>query len=542
MKGCSCVGGKCSWPCNQYANQSCFTATQCGAIVTTTTTTTVTTTTNNQTTAQVTTAASITTLASSSSSVSSLFDISSLLSSPSDLARVVDLISGNYTGDLTGCLLSCSNNGDCSIDSSGKFYCACDTYYSGVKCSEDSRPCSSYPCLNNGTCLNILSGSSYSFECNCTKFYSGSYCETIIDYCANYSCSGNGYCTNSDSGPSCTCYTYFSGSDCSVQAQALKNIKQMISIASIIAIIWICLLYLIMLASDLHTHFCITRKKFQSRPRKGGRRSRRSNKRSQEPQLRSTVGPAIGSTALETVYEETNGESEDQLVQSGHPTSSDPSSQLQQESNLSDSNLTDFNQAASVAIAPIQAQSDITPPASNPNKPENSADPSNSFIRSHQESQEFDSSNNGSAGSVQFNEPGIVNDVSTFAAIAAGESITANKPKLANISQQDEIRNNSLDIQSDEIQQIDIENTQVSLAKSPTVGSSEEFSSSTSNPSSGPSKDMTDEWYRWNTLADMKQGVQKEATTLYKRSNKNKMLKELGGKQASWVKWNRDPV
>ena len=77
------------------------------------------------------------------------FSFSTLSSS-----QTIFLLNTNY--DLSGCIVNCSNNGQCRFDLlSNQFFCSCNTaFLSGAACQLDTRPCSSNPCLGNSTCVD----------------------------------------------------------------------------------------------------------------------------------------------------------------------------------------------------------------------------------------------------------------------------------------------------------------------------------------------------------------------------------------------------
>ena len=88
------------------------------------------------------------------------------LSSSSDFQQISNVLI-NYQYDLTPCLTNCSNNGICLLNSTlDKYSCNCSDNFNGESCQFDLRPCSKYPCLNNGTCIN-KNVNTNEFECKC---------------------------------------------------------------------------------------------------------------------------------------------------------------------------------------------------------------------------------------------------------------------------------------------------------------------------------------------------------------------------------------
>ena len=137
-----------------------------------------------------------------------------------------------------------------------KFLCACDAYFTGTACEIDTRACSSSPCLNNATCVDLYSNSSASvFSCECGLDYEGVYCQNKINVCANETCSSNGVCEDVNSLPKCKCFSMYEGEKCGTQSNQLKTIQSLISMTSVIAIIVIVCFYLMIIVMDLIRFF-----------------------------------------------------------------------------------------------------------------------------------------------------------------------------------------------------------------------------------------------------------------------------------------------
>jgi hypothetical protein len=161
----------------------------------------------------------------------------SIVTNPIDTVVNFNLNSQNSTkllnilttqnGSITGCLRQCSSQGQCQLNQITQMYgCVCDTYFSGSACQYDSRPCSSGPCLNNGTCTNVQGlNSTLSFQCECQNTYYGTNCEKQIDVCHNKTCNGKGYCFNSQNEPKCKCFSGYSGDECELTSAYVKIVK-----------------------------------------------------------------------------------------------------------------------------------------------------------------------------------------------------------------------------------------------------------------------------------------------------------------------------
>jgi hypothetical protein len=179
----------------------------------------------------------------------------------------------NY--DMSACMLNCSGNGVCKF-SNNKYSCICFPDYVGEKCQTNSRPCTNYPCLNNGECFDFLNVNQtiltnqkvWDFSCNCSQFYFGERCESKINVCQNETCSGNGHCFDNSSVATCKCFIYFSGPRCEIEESQLKTIKQVISVTAITAILLISAFYLSFFVMDIIKLSSIFQEKNQKVSRK----------------------------------------------------------------------------------------------------------------------------------------------------------------------------------------------------------------------------------------------------------------------------------
>ena len=115
----------------------------------------------------------------------------------------------------------------------------------GRACQTDSRPCSSNPCLNNGTCSNINNDTSFECTCQNPNLFYGIYCENKLDLCLNNTdiCYMNqGYCVMNDTQPVCKCLMDYYGAKCELMSSSLVVRKAIINVSTIIVIVTTALL------------------------------------------------------------------------------------------------------------------------------------------------------------------------------------------------------------------------------------------------------------------------------------------------------------
>ena len=169
--------------------------------------------------------------------------------------------------DLSDCLSNCSNSSECKFVQD-KFSCSCSTYYIGATCATDIRPCSSSPCLNNGTCIqNLTDLSSPTYYCDCGLLFNGENCEIKIDVCQNETCLNNGKCIDSNNKPKCKCFDLYSGTRCETVSESLGRINTIRTSATRVAILIICLLYLFVVFLDVTRKFSTKKRSFKKATR-----------------------------------------------------------------------------------------------------------------------------------------------------------------------------------------------------------------------------------------------------------------------------------
>uniref|UniRef100_Q09163-2 Isoform B of Protein delta homolog 1 n=1 Tax=Mus musculus TaxID=10090 RepID=Q09163-2 len=98
--------------------------------------------------------------------------------------------------------------------------CICKDGWDGKFCEIDVRACTSTPCANNGTCVDLEKGQ---YECSCTPGFSGKDCQHKAGPCVinGSPCQHGGACVDDEgqaSHASCLCPPGFSGNFCEIVA------------------------------------------------------------------------------------------------------------------------------------------------------------------------------------------------------------------------------------------------------------------------------------------------------------------------------------
>jgi hypothetical protein len=168
--------------------------------------------------------------------------------------------------DLSGCLANCSNQGVCIKNSLQQYACQCNQFRTDASCQTDSRPCSSNPCLNNGTCFNMNNNTSFYCTCQNPELYHGIYCENKNDLCKKNNnteiCyNSQGYCIMNGTQPMCKCLMGFSGTKCELTSNALVMRNAIINASTIIAITFLVCFIIIILVFDYTKYFLIRNQK-----------------------------------------------------------------------------------------------------------------------------------------------------------------------------------------------------------------------------------------------------------------------------------------
>ena len=173
----------------------------------------------------------------------------------------------SHSTSLHGCLVNCSNHGQCKLNMNSFIYeCGCDPYFSGSFCQYDSSPCSPNPCLNNGTCTTTNSKNGISFQCECQSSFYGGHCENQINICENKTCNQHGYCYNSLNVPKCKCLIGYSGDDCETASIFTKIVRPSVQIlATVICILVIIATIFFVVSNDLLNYYYTIKRKNKPR-------------------------------------------------------------------------------------------------------------------------------------------------------------------------------------------------------------------------------------------------------------------------------------
>ncbi|XP_074656942.1 protein jagged-2-like [Tubulanus polymorphus] len=116
----------------------------------------------------------------------------------------------NYCGTHKPCV----NGGICSHSKISEYVCACPEGFTGTNCEIAFHACSSDPCQNGGTCVEL---NGY-YVCTCKPGWIGANCEIDMDECASNPCLNHGTCIDQVNGYTCDCPDGWQGPRCQLDA------------------------------------------------------------------------------------------------------------------------------------------------------------------------------------------------------------------------------------------------------------------------------------------------------------------------------------
>ncbi|XP_028921673.1 lactadherin isoform X2 [Ornithorhynchus anatinus] len=120
----------------------------------------------------------------------------------------------------------CQNGGTCLSEVNGSpFFCICPEGFTGTVCNETERgPCFPNPCLNNGEC-EVLTDSHRGdvfaqYFCKCPVGYKGIHCQENENECSSKPCLNGGTCLDLEGDYACKCRSPFLGKTCKFRCAA----------------------------------------------------------------------------------------------------------------------------------------------------------------------------------------------------------------------------------------------------------------------------------------------------------------------------------
>ncbi|XP_012658923.1 protein delta homolog 1 isoform X2 [Otolemur garnettii] len=119
--------------------------------------------------------------------------------------------------DVRACTSTpCANNGSCVNLENGQYKCSCIPGYTGRNCLKKEGPCANNgsPCQNGGSCVDDEGWASH-VSCLCPPGFSGNFCEIAGDNCDPNPCENDGVCTDIGGDFRCRCPAGFVDKTCS---------------------------------------------------------------------------------------------------------------------------------------------------------------------------------------------------------------------------------------------------------------------------------------------------------------------------------------
>ena len=134
------------------------------------------------------------------------------------------------------------------------YRCLCPDDASGDQCQNLEYPFGY--CVNGGTLIDTTDHSDRPMKvCSCLPGYAGEHCEENIDDCIGVTCSQHGICQDDVNNYTCSCFDGFYGTFC--QHARVETVVVQVASKSFaaVAILLICGIAALVVASDIHTYF-----------------------------------------------------------------------------------------------------------------------------------------------------------------------------------------------------------------------------------------------------------------------------------------------
>ncbi|XP_044171678.1 uncharacterized protein LOC114977630 isoform X6 [Acropora millepora] len=112
--------------------------------------------------------------------------------------------------DIDECSSNPCQNGATCVNLVGSYRCNCAPGYTGGTCQTDINECSPNPCQNGATCVNLIG----SYRCDCAPGYLGSTCQTDINECSPNPCQNGASCVDLVGKYQCNCAAGYTGNNC----------------------------------------------------------------------------------------------------------------------------------------------------------------------------------------------------------------------------------------------------------------------------------------------------------------------------------------
>ncbi|KAK2522167.1 Mfge8 [Columba guinea] len=123
----------------------------------------------------------------------------------------------------------CQNGGTCLTGiNETPFFCICPEGYVGIDCNETEKgPCHPNPCHNNGECQLVPNrGDVFTdYICKCPAGYDGVHCQNNKNECSSQPCKNGGTCLDLDGDYTCKCPSPFFGKTCHVRCAILLGME-----------------------------------------------------------------------------------------------------------------------------------------------------------------------------------------------------------------------------------------------------------------------------------------------------------------------------